>query len=93
MNLSQILVTGGSGFIGGHLVRHLLQSGVKCVVIDNLSTGNVENLDLGHPLLEFHQGSVCALLDNLAFVKNQNLIGIANGTQTVSNNQACSSLE
>jgi UDP-glucose 4-epimerase len=38
------LVTGGAGFIGSHLVDRLLQDGHRVVVLDNLSTGRLENL-------------------------------------------------
>jgi UDP-glucose 4-epimerase len=38
------LVTGGAGFIGSHLVERLVASGEKVVVVDNLSTGRLENL-------------------------------------------------
>ena len=37
-------VTGGAGFIGSHLVEHLLERGDEVAVIDNLSTGRLENL-------------------------------------------------
>ncbi|MBA4321013.1 MAG: UDP-glucose 4-epimerase [Flavobacterium sp.] len=40
-----ILVTGGAGFIGSHLVDHLIKEGCKVIVIDNLSTGKKENLN------------------------------------------------
>ena len=43
-NTKPILVTGGVGFIGAHLVERLLQDGKSVVVIDDLSTGSRDNL-------------------------------------------------
>lgn len=40
----KVLVTGGAGFIGSHLVRELIARGIETVVLDNLSTGLRENL-------------------------------------------------
>ena len=37
-----VLVTGGAGYIGSHMVAELLENGIETVVIDNLSTGNRE---------------------------------------------------
>jgi UDP-glucose 4-epimerase len=42
-----VLVTGGAGFIGSHLVDRLLSLDHKVVVIDNLSTGKLKNLNPG----------------------------------------------
>ncbi|HXV38807.1 MAG TPA: NAD-dependent epimerase/dehydratase family protein [Nitrosopumilaceae archaeon] len=38
------VVTGGAGFIGSHLVKHLIKQGHYVTVIDNLHTGKMENL-------------------------------------------------
>ena len=46
-----VLVTGGAGFIGSHLVDRLLSLDHKVVVIDNLSTGKLKNLN---PAATFH---------------------------------------
>ncbi len=41
----KVLVTGGAGFIGSHIVDRLMEEGYDVVIIDNLSTGKEENLN------------------------------------------------
>ena len=52
----KILVTGGAGFIGSHLVDQLIKEDHKVVVIDNLSTGKKENLN---PKAKFYKIDIC----------------------------------
>ena len=54
------LITGGAGFIGSHLAEGLLATGRDVVVLDDLSTGRVENLQAvqGHPRFSLTVGSV-----------------------------------
>lgn len=58
MPLQRVLVTGGAGFIGSHTVDLLLSQNVEVVVLDDLSSGKLENLDLRHHNLEFIEGNV-----------------------------------
>jgi len=53
----KLLVTGGAGFIGSHLVERLLAGGEAVRVLDNLSTGKRGNLP-SHPALEFLEGDI-----------------------------------
>ena len=50
--MSRILVTGGAGFIGSHLVERLLADGSSVTVLDNLSTGSRENVASGATFVE-----------------------------------------
>jgi UDP-glucose 4-epimerase len=53
----KVLVTGGAGFIGSHLVDRLLSEGNSVRVLDNLSTGRRENLPKSG-LIEFIEGDI-----------------------------------
>ena len=48
---SKILITGGAGFIGSHIVDRLMETGCEVVVFDNLSSGKME-------FIEHHQDDV-----------------------------------
>ncbi|HEX6088840.1 MAG TPA: NAD-dependent epimerase/dehydratase family protein [Gemmatimonadales bacterium] len=54
---TRCLVTGGAGFIGSHIVQRLVADGHDVRVIDNLSTGSLENL-AGMPGVEFLEGDI-----------------------------------
>jgi UDP-glucuronate decarboxylase len=57
----RILVTGGAGFLGSHLIDKLLAGGHEVLCVDNLFTGTKRNLDhlAGHPRFEFMRHDVC----------------------------------
>lgn len=56
----KVLITGGAGFIGSHLTERMLREGWQVSVLDDLSTGCVENLRCAfdYPGFEFVEGSV-----------------------------------
>lgn len=53
--MAKVLVTGGAGFIGSHIVDRLIADEHEVIVIDNLSTGKKENLN---PKAEFHKADI-----------------------------------
>ena len=55
------LVTGGAGFIGSHLIEHLVGAGHDVVVLDDLSTGRRENFAAVRRRISFMRGSVADL--------------------------------
>jgi UDP-glucose 4-epimerase len=56
----KVLITGGAGFIGSHLTERMLREGGEVTVLDDLSTGWIENLRgaFDYPGFEFVEGSV-----------------------------------
>jgi UDP-glucose 4-epimerase len=57
-SVNRVLVTGGAGFIGSHTVDLLLREGKQVIVLDNLFSGKLVNLNLHHPNLEFIKGDI-----------------------------------
>jgi UDP-glucose 4-epimerase len=53
----RVLVTGGAGFIGGHLAKPLTERGFEVAVLDNLSTGSMKNLEEASAV-EFVKGEI-----------------------------------
>ncbi|MFM8649466.1 MAG: NAD-dependent epimerase/dehydratase family protein [Actinomycetota bacterium] len=56
----KVLITGGAGFIGSHLADHLLGQGHQVIILDDLSTGRLSNIEhlLGRSDVEFVLGSI-----------------------------------
>ena len=56
----KVFITGGAGFIGSHLAERLLGDGHRVVLLDDLSTGSIDNVAhlLEHPRLSYRIGSV-----------------------------------
>jgi UDP-glucuronate decarboxylase len=57
----RVLVTGGAGFLGSHLIDRLLEQGHEILCVDNLFTGTKRNVDHlhNHPRFEFMRHDVC----------------------------------
>jgi UDP-N-acetylglucosamine/UDP-N-acetylgalactosamine 4-epimerase len=79
-----ILVTGGAGFIGSHLVEYLMKKGARLVrVVDNLSTGNIKNISayLNDSSFEFLKSDIRDLsqvneaMDGIDYVLHQAALG------------------
>uniref|UniRef100_A0A7C4TE88 NAD-dependent epimerase/dehydratase family protein n=1 Tax=candidate division WOR-3 bacterium TaxID=2052148 RepID=A0A7C4TE88_UNCW3 len=64
----RILVTGGAGFIGSHIVDAYLKMGHQVVVIDDLSTGDIKNLNSG---AQFYKQDICVLEIEEIFKKHK----------------------
>ena len=59
----KVVVTGGAGFIGSHLAERLIEQGYLVIILDELSTGKMENIEelLKNDTVEFIRGSITDL--------------------------------
>ena len=64
------LITGGAGFIGSHIAHLLIEKGQKVIVFDNLSTGNLNNLEDIKNDISFIQGDITKPTDLAKLPKN-----------------------
>jgi UDP-glucose 4-epimerase len=86
--MTRCLVTGGAGFIGSHLTGRLLELGHEVTVLDDLSTGRLENLNdvKDHPKFTFRQASITdpvALADVVPGIEEVYHMAAAVGVQLV----------
>lgn len=78
--MKTVFITGGAGFIGSHLSDAYLEQGWKVIVLDNLSTGSLQNLDRARssPDFEFVEGDLAdELLVSLAVQRSTLVVHLA----------------
>ena len=64
------LITGGAGFIGSHIAHLLVENGQKVVILDNLSTGNSDNIKDISTQITFIQGNITNKADFVKLPRN-----------------------
>lgn len=76
MNFTKALVTGGAGFLGSHLVDRLMLAGCNVTVLDNLSTGSLNNIRrwLGNERFRFVKGDLKNMLDMEEALENVEVV-------------------
>ena len=89
--MKKVIVTGGAGFIGSHLAEELARSSDQVIILDNLTTGKMDNIEglLSRKNVDFIQGSITdfpvllELFQNAQYIFHQ--AAIANVPQSIEN--------
>ena len=92
MKKTKVVVTGGAGFIGSHIVEHWINAGAEVHIIDNLRSGFLSNVQL-FPQAIFHQVSITErekvfkILENVDYVHH--LAAMISVPESVDKPQEC----
>ncbi len=70
----KVLVTGGTGFIGSHLVEKLVARGANVTVLDNLSNGKIKNIEYLNGKVTFIKGDCANQADAYGACKDQEIV-------------------
>lgn len=73
-NKKKVLVTGGAGFIGSHVVEKLVERGAIVSILDNLQNGGLDNLKSTRGRYKFFKGDCASLEDAIKACKGQEII-------------------
>jgi UDP-glucose 4-epimerase len=93
--MRKVIITGGAGFIGSHLAEELARRGYQTIILDNLSTGKIENIKalLKNNNVEFIRGSVTDLSLLKGLFKDAynifHLAAITSVPRSIENPRAC----
>lgn len=71
---TRILITGGCGFIGSHIAETLVARGAHVTILDNLSTGSLDNIASFHDDITFINGSITDFYTCMHATQNQDII-------------------
>lgn len=72
--MKKVLVTGGCGFIGSHLAEKLTRLGFKVLIIDNLSTGRLENIRNFKNQCKFYNADISNIKQIDKYFKNIDIV-------------------
>ena len=96
LEMSRIVVTGGAGFIGSHLVDHLVSEGHEVKVIDDLSRGKLENLEKSKARIKFIKASLANPATAKKYIKDADVVyhlaSLVGGVLKMSTQQAMSAI-